>query len=622
MLFRPRYKRGIERERLEIDEAIGDMTLVDVLDHNAARFGNLPALQWSTGEGLRTISWAAYRERVTEVAAGLLSLGIEGGAFVALMTGNRAEHLIADLGVVYAGAFPVSFFDTLTPSEIRYIATHCEAEIAVVEDEGHLRRWDEIRGQLPELRYVVVMDLPKGHGNGGVLSWDELVARGNAALAKDPDQVDRSSAEVVQDDLVTVAYTPGTTGTPKAVMASHRNALWLVECSKRAWPQVSEHIRLISYLPFAHLGERMANHYSSLWMAGSIRCVPDLAMVVEAIRQTRPTAFFAPPRVWELFHAGLIGTLEGEPNARRRALGLRAFELAVAAQKIEQAGGRPGLFDSIKLRIFDRLLFAKIREGLGLDELEVGISAAAPISPDMLIFFWAIGLPVYELYGLTEASATGCTNLPGANRIGTVGRPLPGVEITTADDGEILMRGGVVTNGYYRDQDATSRTYDRDGWLHTGDLGQIDGDGFLTFLGRKQEIITTASGHDVAPLRLETLVGWYAPIAGVCLVGEGRSYLTLLISLDPDLAPGWADRRGVEYDDFGELSCAPRVLEEVRRIVESANGEVAPVEQVRKWYVVPDRWSPETGELAHTLRVRRDVVLERYAVEIDELYAD
>ena len=621
MLFRPRYQRGIERERLEIDEAVGDTTIVDLLDHNAARFGNLPAIQWSTAQGLATITWAAYRERVTEVAAGLLSLGIEEGAFVVLMAGNRAEHLIADLGAVYAGAFPVSFFETLTPPEIRETAAHCEAELAVVENEVYLGRWSEIRGELPELRYIVVMDLSKGGESEGVLSWDELVVKGKAALEEDPELVDRSSSEVVQDDILTVSYTPGTSGPPKGVIATHRNAIWLVECSRRAWSEVVGHLKLISYLPLGHVGERMANHYNSLCTAGSIRCVSDLTMVVEAIRNARPTAFFAPPRVWELFHAGLMATLEGEPNERKRALGLRAFELAVQAQETEHAGGRTGLFDRIKLRIFDRMVFSKVRDGLGLDELEVGISAGAPISRDMIIFFWAIGLPIYELYGLAEASATGCTNLPGANRLGTVGRPLPGVEIATADDGEILMRGGIVTKGYYRDQDRTSRAYDRDGWLHTGDLGHIDDDGFLTFLGRKEEIITTVSGRHVAPLRLETLVSWHTPIAQVCLVGEGRSYLTLLISIDPDLAPGWADRRGVEYDHFEELSRAPRLLEEVRRIVESANSQVASVERAREWYVVPEPWLPATGAAAHTFRVRRDVVLERYSAEIDGMYA-
>ena len=620
MLFRPRYKRGIERERREIDEAVGDRTLVDLLDRNALRFGGLPALQWSTSGGLQTISWSTYRERVIEVAAGLLALGIEGGAFVGLTMSTRAEHFIADLGIIYAGAFPVSLYESLTPREMSYIAAHCEAEAVVVENGEHLARWEKVRQELPQLEYLVVLDPPPEYEGDGVISWRELVAMGVAALEEDPEIVDRSSAEVMQDDPVTVSYTPGTTGAPKGVMASHGQAIWLVECSRMAFPHVKPHLRLISYLPLAHISERMANHYNALCIAGSIRCVPDPDDVVEGIRQTRPTAFFAPARVWEIFHGYLVARLEEEPSARKRAMAFEAIELAVSVAKRQQAGERPGVIETTKLRFFERVLFSKIREGLGLDEVEVSISAGSPISPDLLLFFTAIGVPLYELYGLSEASGTGCTNLPGSNRFGSVGHPLPGMEVVTADDGEILMRGGLVTSGYYRDPEATRQTIDEDGWLHTGDLGLIDDDGFLTYLGRKEDLIRTAGGECVLPLKLETMVGWSTPIAQACLAGEGRGYLTMLIALDPRLAPGWATRRGIDFDDLEDLSRTRQVLDEVRRVVDSANSRVGPSEQIRYWRVVPEAWSPETGELSHTLRVRRAVVLQRYAALIEEMY--
>ena len=227
--------RDIERERLEITGTIGDMTLVDVLDRNADRFATLPAVRWAAEDGLRTLSWASYRQRVREVAAGLRSLGIEGGDFVAIMAGNRPEHVIADLGAVYAGAVPVSFYNTLAEPQIRYIADHCSARVAVVEDTGYLDRWNEIRADLPGLRHVVVMDLPEEGSGEGVLSWDDLVARGKAALDEEADLVDRSSAAVSQTDLATLIYTSGTTGTPKAVMISHRNVLWTLECISRTF---------------------------------------------------------------------------------------------------------------------------------------------------------------------------------------------------------------------------------------------------------------------------------------------------------------------------------------------------------------------------------------------------
>ncbi|MDE0169334.1 MAG: long-chain fatty acid--CoA ligase [bacterium] len=621
MLFRPRYKRGIERERREIDEAVGDRTLVDILDRNARRYGNLPALQWSADGGVRTITWATYREKAREFAAGLLALGIESGAFVALMMSTRAEHFIADLGVVHAGAFPVSLYESLTPAEMSHIAAHCEAEAVVVENAEHLGRWEEVRQELPLLQYLVVLDLPPEDGGDGVISWADLVAKGVAAMEEDPEMVDRSSAEVMQDDLLTVSYTPGTTGPPKGVMATHRQAIWLVECSRLAFPHVKPHLRLISYLPLAHISERMANHYNSLCIAGSIRCIPNPDDLVDGIGHTRPTAFFAPARVWEIFHGHLVAGMEEEPSARKRAMAAEAIELAVAVTRKQQAGERPGMIEATKLRFFERVLFSKIREALGLDEVEVAISAGSPISRNLLLFFTAIGVPLFELYGLTEASGTGCTNLPGSNRFGSVGHPLPGMEIATADDGEILMRGGLVTSGYYDDPEATRKTIDEDGWLHTGDLGRIDDSGFLTYLGRKDDLMQTALGDGVLPLELETMVGWNTPIAQVCLVGDGRDYLTMLIALDPLLAPGWAARRGIEFDDIEDLSRAQPVLDKVRRVVDSANSRVDPAHQIRSWRILPDAWSPETGELSHTLRVRRAVVLERYSPRIEEMYS-
>lgn len=620
-MFRPRYRGGIERERREIDEAVGSLTLVDLLNRNALRYGNLPALQWSTEQGLQTISWRSYRERVQEVAAGLLALGIEGGAFVGLVMPPRAEHFIADLGAIYAAGFPVSFYETLTPSEMLYVAAHCEVEVIVVENEEHLSRWEQVRGELPHLQWMVVLDLPPERGGDGVISWDELVAKGIAALEEDPEIVDLSSSEVRQDDLVTVCYTPGTEGPPRGVMTTHRQAIWLVECTRLAFPHVKPHMRLMSYLPLAHIGDRMAHHYNSLVIAGAVRCIPNPEEVVDVMLETRPTAFFGPSRVWEIFHGFLIAGLEEEPNPRKRTMALQAIELAVAVQKKEQAGERPGMIEATKLRFFERVLFSKVRRAFGLDEVELCISAGTSIDTDLLLFFSAIGIPLFELYGLIEASGLGTTNLPGSNRFGTVGRPMPGMEVITADDGEILMRGGMVTSGYYRDPEATARTIDEDGWLHTGDLGSFDDDGFLTYLGRKAELITTSRGDRVLPLRLETLISWNAPVGQVCMLGEGRSFLTMLVSLDPDLAPGWADRRRIEYNDMEDLSRTEQVLDDVRRLVESANSRVDPVERVQDWYVVPDAWSPTTGELSQTQRVRRDVVLERYASRIEEMYS-
>ena len=614
--------RDIEQERLEIGGAIGDKTLVDLLDRNAERFGSLPAIRWSNGDSLRTLSWAAYRQRVREVAAGLKSLGVEKGDFVALMAGNRPEHVMADLGAVCSGGVPVSIYNTLASEQIRYIADHCAAKVAVLENDEYLSRWREIRADLPALRQIIVMELPEDHDEDGVISWDRLVEQGKSVLEKDPGLVDRSAGEVSQSDLATLIYTSGTTGTPKGVMVTHGNVVWTLECIARTFTDIPENVRLISYLPLAHIGERMASHYSSLWFVGSVRYVAEISQVAAAVGQTKPEVLFAVPRVWEKFHAGVMARLQETPNPRKRALALAAVELAVTAQKMELAGERPGLKDRIKLKLFDRLVFSKIRHGLGVEELKLAISAAAPISAELLLFFRGIGIPVYELYGMTESSGPGTTNRPGFDRIGTVGCAMPGVEIATAEDDEILIRGGLVTGGYYKDQSGTAEAFGHDGWLHTGDLGRLDDDGFLTIIGRKKEIIITAGGKNVAPANLENLVNQHALISQACVVGDGRRYLTLLVALDPDMAPGWAESNGFSYEDLASFSRSAPVAEEVRRIVESANGRLARVEQAKDWIIVPDAWSPETGELTPSLKMKRRVVLERYSVEIEQLYND
>lgn len=610
----------VERERQAIGAAIGDMTLVGLLGRNAERFADHPAIHWKAGEETRTLTWSEYRDQVVEVAAGLSTLGIEAGSFVAIMAGNRPEHVIADLGILHAGAVPVSLYNTLAAEQIRYIADHCSARVAVLENAEYLERWHGIWENLPNLTHIVVMEPPEDGADDRIMSWEALRSAGRDALAADPELIERSSSAVAQADLATLIYTSGTTGVPKAVMISHRNVLWTLECVARTYP-LPDHLRLVSYLPLAHIGERMASHYVSMWWIGSVRYIPDLTEVAAAVQETRPHVFFAVPRVWEKFHAGLMARVNAEPNARRRALALGAIELAIEGQRAEQEGRHLGLGARLKLRLFDRILFSKkFRTGLGMDALKLAISAAAPISPDLLLFFRGIGLPVFELYGMTESSGPGTSNVPGANRIGTVGRAMPGVELSIADDDEIMLRGGLITEGYYRDPATTAATYGEDGWLRTGDLGRLDDHGYLTIIGRKKEIIITAGGKNVAPARLENLINEHALVSQACVVGDGRRYLTLLVALDPDMAEGWAESQGLEYGSFDEFTRHPGVLEEVDRVVESANTRVARVEQARKWTVVSEKWSAETGELTPSLKMKRRVVLERYSRQIEELY--
>ena len=615
--------RDIAKERSGIEAAIGEMTLVDVLHRNADRFGSLPALHWSDDDGSHHLSWSAYRDTVVKVAAGLRSIGVEASDFIGIMCGNRPEHVISDLAALLAGAIPVSLYNTLATPQIQYVAAHCEAKVAIVENLEYMKRWEEAKADLPALEYIVLLEGAENYeATDWVLSWDELVRAGTTALADDPTLVERASERVKPDDLATLIYTSGTTGTPKGVMISHRNVLWTTECTNRAIDNIPDHPRWVSYLPLAHIGERLATHYSGLWLAGSVTYVADIAGVAAAVQTTKPQVFFAVPRVWEKFQAGLMARMEAEPNERRRALALGAVELATRVVRARQAGEAVSAGDKIKMGVFEKLVFSKIRKGLGLDELAVAISAAAPISAELLMFFRGIGLPIYELFGMTESTGPGVTNTPGADKIGSVGRAMPGVEVMTAEDDEIFMRGGLVTQGYYKDPEATAETFDQDGWLHTGDLGRIDDEGFLTIIGRKKEIIINAAGKNIAPAKLENLINQHGLIAQACVIGEARKYITVVVALDIDVAPAWAESNGVTFDSLEQLSVEPELVAEVERIVEGANEQVARVEQAKKFYISGHDWSPESGELTPSLKLKRRVVHENYSADIEAMYAE
>jgi len=323
--------------------------------------------------------------------------------------------------------------------------------------------------------------------------------------------------------------------------------------------------------------------------------VADLSEVAEAVQRVRPQVFFAVPRVWEKFQAGLMARLQAEPNERRRALVLSVVELASASIKRSEDGGSVSIGDKIRLAIFENSVFSKIRAGLGLDDLTIAISAAAPISVDLLMFFRGLGIPIYELFGMTESSGPGVSNRPGADKIGSVGRAMPGVEIMTADDHEILMRGGLVTQGYYKSPEATAETLDEEGWLHTGDLGRIDANGFLTISGRKKEIIINAAGKNIAPAKLKNLLRDSSLIAHACVVGDARRYITVIVALDADLAALWAEEHGIEFEfeSLSSLSTERAILDEVERLVSEANKHVARVEQAKKWFVSGHDRSPE-----------------------------
>jgi long-chain acyl-CoA synthetase len=605
-------------QRSDIDRTIAGNTLVDVLARNAREHPGLPAIHWRENGTWRALTWAEYHRKVIELAAGLMDLGIMPRDFVALMGGNRPEHVIADLAAVHAAATPVTIYSTLAPPEVSYIAGHCGARVAILENQTYLDRWMPVRGELPALEFAILMD---GTSDlDWVLTMDEVIERGRSRLQSEPDLVDRRSAELTPDDIATLIYTSGTTGIPKGVVITHKNVLWTVEAVDRTF-SLPEHPRLVSFLPLAHIAERVASHYLGLWYVGEVWYCPDQTQVLEYVNEAKPQMFVAVPRVWEKFHSGLMGKLSAEEGLKR-TLAFQAVATGRGVVELEQQGRPIPAVLALRHRLLDKLVLSKIRAGLGLDELVIAISTAAPIAPDLLVFFTGIGLPLFELWGMSELSGPGTSNIPGKNRIGSVGIPIVGSDVRIADDGELQVRGGHVTAGYFKMPGETAETFLDDGWLATGDLAQIDADGFVSIIGRKKDLIITAAGKNIAPVKMENMLKSHPLVAQVCVVGDRRKYLTALLVLDAERAPLWAEEHGFGYTSFEAFSALPAVTAEIEDAVAKANSQVARVEQIKKFTILPAEWTTDSGELTPTLKIKRNVVHDKYADRIEEMYTE
>ncbi|MBA3362191.1 MAG: long-chain fatty acid--CoA ligase [Acidimicrobiia bacterium] len=611
--------RNVAAESAAIDAAVEGKTLIALFDRNANTYGDKAAFHWKEGDLWRHLTWAQYRKAVHEAAAGLISIGVSPNDFVAIMSGNRPEHVIADLAAIHAGAAGVTIYSTLAQNQIQYVASNCAAKVAILEDLSFMKRWEAIKDELPDLQYVVLLEGAENYDTvDWVLPWDDLLERGRQALASDPEIVERTASGARPDGLATLIYTSGTTGVPKGVMISHRNVVWTAECLRRG-AKLGDNPRMVSYLPLAHIAERMSTHYLGVYLAGEVWYCPDIGLVLEYVQKARPTMFVAVPRVWEKFHNRLQARFGEDP--KREKLIRNAAAHGAEMMRLQQSGKSMGLLDRVKHVLFERVIYSKIRHGLGMDALEVAITAAAPISPDLIYFFRGIGVPLFELYGMTESTGPATSNLPGEERIGSVGKPLPGVEIALGEDGEILMRGGVITGGYYQMAEESAETFDSEGWLHSGDLGRFDDDGFLHIVGRKKDIIINAAGKNIAPAKLETSMKNHPLVAQACMVGDGRPFMSMLLAIDSEEAPGWAGKNGVVFTDLQSFSELPEVRAELQTALDLANQEVSRVEQIKKFTIVSDIWTPDSGEITPSLKLKRNVVLDKYKSAIEGMYS-
>jgi long-chain acyl-CoA synthetase len=552
----------------------------------------------------RSWTWAQYADGAARVAAGLRALGVGAGDRVVLMLRNRLEFHPVDLAVVALHATSISVYNSSSSDQLGYLLGHCRAAVVVTEDGDFVERVLAAVPDLPALRAVVVV----GDAPEGTVRWDQLAAA-------DPMDLEAAARDLDPADLLTVIYTSGTTGPPKGVMLNHTNVLASADALGGYIGRANDTgNRLVSYLPMAHIAERMVSHYCHLMRGSEVTVCPDIAQLGSYLVAVRPHTLFGPPRVWEKLAAGVQASVAagGEQTAARFA---DALTVGRQVQRLRAVGEEPTGELAASWAFVDEVAFAPVRAAIGLDECEVAFSGAAPVPPEVIDFLRDIGIPMSEIYGMSENTG-GMTWEPRLVRSGRVGRAYPGVEVITAADGEVLCRGSIVFSGYLDDPERTAEALDAAGWLHTGDIGEFDADGYLRIVDRKKELIITAGGKNVSPANVEAVLKTVPLVAQAVAVGERRPYLVALLTLDPDaIAARFPGRPAAE------LVADPDVVGEVARGVAEATGRLSRVERPRRFALLAEEWLPDSDELTPTMKLKRRGVLARYADEIEAMYA-
>ncbi|WP_330180852.1 long-chain fatty acid--CoA ligase [Nocardia sp. NBC_01503] len=558
--------------------------------------------------GTREISWREYGEQVRSIAAGLAGLGVKHGDTVGIMLTNRPEFNLVDTAALHLGATPFSIYNTSSAEQIAHLFTNAENKVVITEPAF----LDAVRGAGVELEHIVLVE----GSAAGTLTLAEV----QAAPAPDFD-FDAAWQAVTADDLATLIYTSGTTGPSKGVELTHRNVVAQIVGLVAGPLTVGLDDRSVSYLPAAHVADRISGHCANLFTGVQMTCVPDPREIAAALPDARPTAFFGVPRVWQKIKAGIDAKLATESSPVKKAMANWAIGVGVNAARADLSGGGRGLLLDVQHKLADALVLSKLRQALGFDELKVAASGAAAIPPETLEYLLGLGFVVTEVWGMSETSGVGSYTPLDKPKPGTVGIPLVDTEVRLGGDGELLVRGPIVTRGYRKMPDKTAEAIDADGWLHTGDVATIDGDGYITIVDRKKELIITEAGKNLSPTNIENTVKAASSLVGqVVAIGDAKAYIAALIVLDPDTAVVRAKALGTPDADLKTLATRPEIIEEIKAAVSTANAKLARVEQIKRFIVLDAGWEPGGDELTPTLKLKRSPINTKYAAEIAALY--
>jgi len=564
--------------------------------------------EWST------VTWSEVDGKVEKLAAGLVSLGLAPGDKVAILGDTRLEWVLCDLAALHAGCVSLGVYQTLSGEQAEYILSDSGARVLFVENQEMANKIKPHIENLPGLEWIVTWDDsevgPKSIG------MSEFVAKGEDALKSDPEIVSRASSSIKAGDMAIIVYTSGTTGPPKGACLSHKNILALLKNGPIDKELLGD--TMMFFLPLSHVAERIAGNYIRIHHGVAAAFVQDVKKILDDVAEIRPSFFGSVPRIFEKAYARIQSEVEAAPPLKRKMFRW-AEGVGRQVSRHKQAGTPPPLGLAMKYAVADRLVLKKVRDLFG-GRVKYFLSGAAPIAVEILEFFHACGMLVLEVYGQTEMTAicTFCT--PDEYRFGSVGKPMPGVELKFADDGEILVKGDIVFMGYLNQPELTAETITDDGWIHSGDLGKLDDDGYLWITGRKKEIIITGGGKNVTPSNIENDIKNHPLIDQAMVHGDRRKYLTALIALDPDRLDEWAEKNGRQGKSYKELAGLDEIREEVQKIVGDVNPRLAKFETIKKFKILPAPLEVESGELTPTMKVRRSIVEKKYKDLLDSMY--
>jgi long-chain acyl-CoA synthetase len=583
----------------------GSKTMADMGLLAARKYGDSTALMHKVGDEWKHTSFTDFGKAIAETGLGLIDLGIEPGDKVAILSNSRPEWVYANFAILASGAASVAIYQTNSPEECHYVLSHSEATAVFVEDASQLAKIRAVEGDLPELEHIVIFDAT-GADKGDALTLDELRARG---AARDQSELEERAAAVSGDDPCLFIYTSGTTGPPKACITSHSNYREVTSMTNsRDVVTLGEVVYL--FLPLAHSFAQLVAFAAADVGATIAFWEKDPQKIIPNLMEVKPTYFPSVPRIFEKIYT-LANANAEDPEQLRQAIQI-GREVRERQEKGEPVpADMQQAFDAAEEK-----LFVNVRNLFG-GRIRQAVTGAAPIAGEILEFFYACGIPVMEGYGMTETSTVATVNTPEEHRFGSVGKALPGVEVEIADDGEVLIKGPNIFQGYYKNDEATHEALEN-GWLHTGDLGRVDEDGFLFITGRKKDIIITAGGKNITPANLENGLKQNRWISQAVVVGDKRPYLIALVTLDPEEAQAFAQEHDIPVE---ELPDSEAMQAEVQQAVDAVNSHVGRVEQIKKFKILPHDFSQETGEMTPSLKVKRAVVNDKYADVVDQVYA-